>query len=129
MQITCPSCGQSLTVSDAAPSQLTCPRCLAKLINPGAMTAGAARAVIPVEVEASRDAWAAKLGIIGLIALLAFAAVVGIGRSGARALAEPALHVVLLAVVGTLIWAGVRMLMSGKTTGDVVDSPPAPMLE
>jgi len=32
--LTCPRCHQRLTVSELAPRQLTCPNCLARLINP-----------------------------------------------------------------------------------------------
>jgi ribosomal protein S27E len=121
-RLECPSCGQTLTVSDAAPSQLTCPKCLAKLINPGAMSGGAARAVIPVEVETSRDNVAAKIGMAVFLVLLACGALIGLAQSGSRAIAEPALHAVVLAVLAGVVWAGIRMVRSRAPVGESMET-------
>lgn len=111
-----------MTLSDAAPAQITCTTCLAKLINPGAMTGGAARAVLPVEVETSRDTWTAKLGIAGLVALLVFGSLIGIVRRGSVAMAEPALQAVVLGVVGVLIWSGTRMVRARTLMNEAPDA-------
>src|SRR4051794_35033120 len=73
--VTCPRCGQRLTVSDHAPPVLTCPRCVARVPNPHARVAGGTEAadvpfatrvsgsppplprhVLPFEHQVERDA-------------------------------------------------------------------------
>jgi hypothetical protein len=93
--VTCPRCGQRLTVSEFAPPTLTCPRCLARGRNPYALdpaTSAAAapgagtrpppplpsygtppRRVIPLEYQAHRD----ERGTVYL--MFAMAAIFGVG--------------------------------------------------
>jgi hypothetical protein len=72
-QIMCPRCQTNLTISDTAPRLLTCPRCIAQLINPYAADAPpqtAPRPVIPLEQQVSRDQSLSRGGLIAMMVLL-----------------------------------------------------------
>jgi hypothetical protein len=69
-RVTCPGCGQALVIAENGPSRVSCPRCLAELVNPAAPYSGAARPVIPLDRQAERDTRWAKILIVGLIAVL-----------------------------------------------------------
>ena len=85
-RITCPRCGRQLTVTENAPAQVTCPVCLAALVNPASPLSGVPRPVpvIPLDRQVARDTrWVTWLVFI-LLALLAFVAIVTISRGNAR---------------------------------------------
>src|SRR5689334_1713762 len=74
----CPRCGQSLTVSERAPRELSCPNCLARVVNPGGREALAPPRdssrppplpvrVIPLDYQVERD----KRGVDVLLAIQA----------------------------------------------------------
>src|SRR4051812_2275391 len=73
--VVCPGCGRSLTVSDAAPMRLTCPRCLTKIDRPASSAPTSARTpmrVLPLDEQAGRDS---KLGSTALVPLGALVAI------------------------------------------------------
>ena len=85
-RITCPRCGTELTVTENAPPSVTCPVCLSALVNPASPLSGVPRPVpvIPLDRQVERDTrWVSYL-VYGLLALLALAAILTLGRGNAR---------------------------------------------
>jgi hypothetical protein len=75
-----------LTVTENAPPRVTCPVCLSALVNPASPLSGVPRPVpvIPLDRQVERDTrWVSYL-VYGLLALLAFAAIMTLGRGNAR---------------------------------------------
>jgi hypothetical protein len=86
-RITCPRCGQQLTVTENAPPRVTCPVCLAALVNPASPHSGVPRPVpvIPLDRQVARDTrWVTWL-IYALLALLASMAIITMAQGDARA--------------------------------------------
>src|SRR3954464_12010390 len=99
--LTCPRCGQRLTVSPMAPRALTCPNCLARFENPYGAAPGAATsaAAIPMaslapapsppryqayrlDHQGQRHARVAAYSLIALAAILAVGAVLSFMLGG-----------------------------------------------
>src|SRR5262245_66117412 len=95
-RVICPSCGQRLTVSDAAPARLTCPKCLGKINNPSAGTVRSAppMRVIPIDQETQFDAKVSIALIILVTALVAVGSLIMVST-----LEMPGLTMVVLALV------------------------------
>jgi hypothetical protein len=86
-QLLCPHCQTKLTVSDRAQQRLTCPRCLAPLLNPYAVDSSqpmAPRPVIPLEQQIARDQSLSRGGLIAIIVLLTIGGLVIIGVRSKR---------------------------------------------
>lgn len=87
-RITCPRCGQELTVTEAAPPQVSCPRCLAALVNPASPYSGVPRPVpvLPLDQQVAHDTRTGTYLTYGLIALIAvgslFTFLSGTARNG-----------------------------------------------
>ena len=88
VRIICPRCGQSLTVSAQAPPRVSCPRCLAALVNPASPASGVPRPVpvLPLDRQIERDTRLGGWLFAGTLALMSVAAfftfVMGNGRDG-----------------------------------------------
>ena len=120
-QLMCPRCQTKLTVSDAAPKLLTCPRCLAQLINPYAMepsTQSAPRRVIPLEQQISRDQSLSRGGLIAIMVLLAIGGLVMIGQMHLGAIGTLLTLVLLTGAAAALVMIGLR----SKAESDAVSS-------
>jgi hypothetical protein len=74
-RITCPRCGNALTVSENAPPRVSCPRCLAPLVNPASPASGVRPVpVLPLDMQVERDTrfgWWLLIGLIGLLGIAA----------------------------------------------------------
>ena len=82
--ITCPRCGESLTLSENAPPLVTCPRCLAALVNPASPLSGVRPVpVIPLDRQVERDTRIGTWVLISLLGLLTVAAIVTFGARDA----------------------------------------------
>jgi hypothetical protein len=80
-RITCPQCGTQLTVTEQAPPQVTCPRCLAALTNPASPLSGARPVpVIPLDEQVGRDEKAVNWMVYGMVALLLVAVALTLAR-------------------------------------------------
>jgi hypothetical protein len=100
-----------LTVSDAAPMQLTCPRCLAKIQRPTSVPAAQRVPVpaIPLDEEAKRDSRLA-FGILLLIGIFVCVGVwVAMGATNAPAADSVAFAAVLVILVVVIILAAVAL--------------------
>jgi hypothetical protein len=120
-RITCPRCGQQLTVTESAPPRVTCPVCLAALVNPASPYSGVPRPVpvIPLDHQVARDTrWVTWL-IYALLALLAFMAIVTIAHGTFRS----GMYMILIA--GGL---ATFLYFFGEIRADM-KSPPAPTPE
>jgi hypothetical protein len=74
-RITCPQCGNTLTVSENAPPRVSCPRCLAPLLNPASPASGVRPVpVLPLDSQVERDTRFGRWLSFGLVGLLAIAA-------------------------------------------------------
>ena len=76
-RVICPGCGQWLTVSAQAPPRVSCPRCLAALVNPASPQSGLPPPlpVLPLDRQVERDARIGRWLTFGILGLLGFAAV------------------------------------------------------
>jgi hypothetical protein len=85
VRITCPRCGQELTVTENAPPQVSCPRCLAALVNPASPHSGMRPIpVIPLDQQVERDTrWVTYL-TYGVLALLVVSVVLTIAGVNLR---------------------------------------------
>lgn len=87
-RIICPKCGQALTVSEHAPPRVSCPRCLAALVNPASPASGVPRPVpvLPLDRQVERDTSLGGWLFAGTLALMSVAAfftfLMGSGRDG-----------------------------------------------
>jgi hypothetical protein len=118
--VTCPGCGRSLTVSDAAPMRLTCPRCLTKIDRPASTSATANKPmhVLPLDEQARRDS---KLGSTALVPL---GAVVAIGLFLALSSANLPF---LGAIVAVLVLVAAVLLAIAQTANrEIKKTPPGP---
>ncbi len=100
-----------MTVSDAAPMQLTCPRCLAKIQRPASVPAAQRVPVpaIPLDEEAKRDSRLA-FGILLLIGIFVCVGVwVAMGAINAPAADSVAFAAVLVILVVVIILAAVAL--------------------
>ena len=84
--ITCPRCGLTLTVSEHAPPRVSCPRCLAALVNPASPLSGVRpMPVIPLDRQVERDTRLSTFLTYGLLVVLAIAAAVTMVGGAPRA--------------------------------------------
>jgi DNA-directed RNA polymerase subunit RPC12/RpoP len=118
----CPSCGKTLTVSDAAPPRLTCPRCLAKIINdrPRSMP-HAARAVLPVDDQADRDSRITRAAVIAVLILLVGGAVALIPTARSAGVGPTFWIVLIVSIFGIL--AAVAAHHKDPAAAENIDKP------
>src|SRR5262245_32310015 len=113
VRLKCPSCGVFLTVSDAAPAVLTCPKCLAKVRNDAAhqvpMPVAPLR-VLPLDDQVRRDSkFSASVAIPVVVMVL-----IGVGLLviGGSAPATGFSVVMILGAMGLLVLAAVMAAQS-----------------
>jgi hypothetical protein len=112
-RIICPRCGLGLTVSEHAPRHLSCPRCLARLVNPAAPDSEdtsfpiAPVPVIPLDRQVERDTHIGRWVLLLLMGLMTIAAFMSFG---ARQPIGGLFVLILMAALGTFVMStgGVR---------------------
>ena len=112
----CPRCGRSITVSAAAPPRLTCPSCLAAIVNPGVppelpgeLQLQAPLPVLPLETEVRWDRIASRVAAaaVGMVLLTGVLMVAGSVRPGTWT--GPLLVLLIIAALGgTVLAAALR---------------------
>src|SRR5215471_18300370 len=112
VRLKCPSCGVFLTVSDAAPAVLTCPKCLAKIRNDAAHQVPMPLAplrVLPLDEQVARDSkFSVSVAIPVAVMVVIGVGLLVIGGSGTSGLSA----VMVLAAMGLL---GVAAVMTAQT--------------
>jgi cell division protein FtsW (lipid II flippase) len=111
IELICPRCQTRLTVSDAARRQLTCPRCLAQLLNPHGVDPSnqtAPRPVIPLEQQVSRDQSLSQGALSAIIGLLAIGGMIMIAGMDLGAVGRILIIALLTASVAGLGMIGLR---------------------
>jgi hypothetical protein len=95
-RLTCPTCGVTLTVSDAAPARLTCPKCLGRIDNPsaGKVLPAPPLRVIPVDEETRFDSKVSIAMIVLVTALVVVGSLIMLSTLDA-----PGFTLVVLALV------------------------------
>jgi hypothetical protein len=120
-RLKCPTCGVTLTVSDAAPARLTCPKCLGRVENPSAgksLPAPPMR-VIPIDQETQFDAKVSIAMIILVTALVVVGCLIMLSTLDA-----PGLTVVVLTLVLAVGAAAVaRVALRGGPKSVAVPGP------
>jgi hypothetical protein len=128
-QLMCPRCQTKLTVSDTAPRLLTCPRCVAQLINPYATdpsTQIAPRPVIPLERQVSRDQSAGRGALIAIMILLAIGGIVMVGAMDLGTVGRILTLVLLTGAAAGLVMIGLRSKSEAEALSSVTKSIPQP---
>jgi hypothetical protein len=139
--VTCPACGQRLTVSASAPPWLTCPRCLGKIRNaaggtgPSPSPAPAPVRVIPVEEQVDRDRTLAEIGMIVLICFLGVGAMLALqtaamlwpfaATAGQSPLGSMVLIVIFGPIAAAVTMAIVLWYLIRQRRDTIVDKPAA----
>ncbi len=119
IQLICPKCQTWLTVSDAAQGQLTCPRCLAQLLNPYGVDPSnqtAPRRVMPLEQQVSRDQNLSQGALSAIIGLLAIGGMIMLAGMDLGAVGRILIVVLLIAAVAGLVIIGVRSKRESDAT-------------
>jgi hypothetical protein len=129
VELICPRCHTRLTVSDAAQQRLTCPRCLAELLNPHGVDPSkqtAPRPVIPIEQQVSRDQSLSRGGLIAIMVLLTIGGMIMIGGMNLGAVGKILTLVLLTAAAAGLVMIGLRSKSETDALATVTKSSPAP---
>src|SRR5438477_8846499 len=100
--LTCPVCGQQMTVAPIAPQKLLCPRCRGAVWNPHAGVAP--RPVIPLNTQVERDLRSIRY-LLPLLALVALGGAVAYVIVALRAQMVPSPWIIgaLFIVAGSLV--------------------------
>lgn len=128
-RVTCPSCGTTLTVSENAPPRVTCPRCLAMVVNPASLESVGPRPVLPLDDQVARDAKVSTAAVIALLAVMGTALFVSYSAGDLRAFRFVLL--LTLAIVVCLFFLG-GLWLPGRRAAQpaweppVDETPPAP---
>jgi ribosomal protein S27E len=109
--VICSICGQRLTVSENAPKQLVCPKCLNWVANPMGRAAGAAmasgpRPVIPLEQQVTRDRSMSQVASVIVTAVILIGMVIAVIVEG---ITPATVALIVLVMIG----AGVAWAVSG----------------
>ncbi|HEY7090004.1 MAG TPA: hypothetical protein VH518_18040, partial [Tepidisphaeraceae bacterium] len=127
VRLKCPSCGVFLTVSDAAPAMLTCPKCLAKIRNDAAHQVPMPLAplrVLPLDEQVARDSkFSASVAIPVVVMVIIGVGLLVIGGSGH---ATGFSAVMILAAMGLLVLAAVMSAQAMLGPKPKIDQPPQP---
>ena len=128
-RLVCPRCEQQLSVVEGAPPRLTCPRCLALLVNPavGPSDTGTAPPavrrpplpVIPLDRQVRRDSRATDIAVL-VTSGLVVAGFVLVGTDFQLGTVGILLLILLLAAVG------IGVLVIGTRGGPNPAAPPLP---
>jgi len=120
----CPSCGTALNIRDDAPMHLTCPACVAPLVNPMVSAPLPVLPIAPVDREAGRDARTVRHVMILVALLLAAAAVLTAMTVGAgNAIFHVLIMLLVLAFVGVGIHeGGERHAMTLRTEAEAAEA-------
>jgi hypothetical protein len=98
-KLTCPTCGSILTVSDNAPAQVTCPRCLQQVATSQGEDSVRPLAVLPLQREADVDETASAGASVAVAVLL------GIGACALFVAGRPASGLFVIAVIFVIVMA------------------------
>jgi hypothetical protein len=108
-------------VSDAAPRQLTCPRCLARIDRGEAATNEPPRRVIPLDAQVRRDTKLAWVPLVLLVALVGVGIVLASRGHGGAGAGMIIIFVVLCALPGMVVMSIAR----ARRRRAMLQSPPA----